>query len=98
MTESLKIITLISTFVNPKLKNKHKGEHKRTMNFGERVRKLRQNRKMSLQDLGTECGVSRQKIWTYEMGLSTPSAATLTLLAKTLCVTTDYLLCLTDKQ
>lgn len=62
-----------------------------------RLKKTREARKLSQKDLADRIGISDKQIWRYETGLSDPTTGILTLLAKELEVSSDYLLGLIDK-
>lgn len=60
--------------------------------FPERLRRLRERRRMSRQALGELCGLSKDIIRKYERGDRKPSIETLERLADYFEVSTDYLL------
>lgn len=60
--------------------------------FGERLRQLRKERKLTQKQLAELIGVKNGVISFYELGDRTPSPAVLRKLALALHVTTDYLL------
>lgn len=60
--------------------------------FGERLRQLRKERKLTQQQLAELIGVKNGVISFYELGDRTPSPAVLRKLALALHVTADYLL------
>jgi transcriptional regulator with XRE-family HTH domain len=62
----------------------------------ERLKLIRENRQLSLQDLALRVGVSLKQIWRYEMGENVPSADVLKRIAQELSVSSDYLLGLID--
>lgn len=61
--------------------------------IGERIRALRDAKRLSQADLGEACGVSGQAVWNWETGANRgPSRDVLPKLAKALGVTIDALL------
>lgn len=60
--------------------------------FGEKLRKLRQEKKLSLDDLAIETHSSKSYLWELEKGTKKPSAEKLSELAKYFGVTLDYLM------
>ena len=62
------------------------------MLYSERIKKLRQEKGMSQQDLGDMIGVTKVSICGYENGTRTPSLETFDILADVLETSTDYLL------
>ena len=67
--------------------------------FGERLKKLRQNKKMSQEELGLIFNppLAQSTIGTYERGVSEPTYSNLVIIAKHFNTTTDYLLGLTNQ-
>lgn len=65
--------------------------------FGERVYKLRKERKLTQKELGEIVGLTHKSISTIESGLCTTTFGKLVMLAKFFDVSTDYLLGLTDE-
>jgi transcriptional regulator with XRE-family HTH domain len=67
--------------------------------FGERLKKLRTNRHMTQEELGSIFNppLSQSTVGTYELGRRQPSLENLIVIAKYFNVTTDYLLGLTDE-
>ena len=61
------------------------------MNFNERLKKTREKRKMSLEDLASKVGITKQAIFKYEKGFMSPQPVVLAEIAKALEVSTDYL-------
>lgn len=61
------------------------------MNFGERLRELRTQRKWSRSRLAEQAGVHHAQIGRYETKGAQPSAEVLSKLATALSVSTDYL-------
>ena len=66
------------------------------MTLGEKIKLVRSQKKMSQADLANGAGVHQKNISKYENDGVVPSALTLKALAKSLNVTTDYLLGGTD--
>lgn len=60
--------------------------------FTVRLRKLREDKGYSQDDIGSLLGVSKQQYHRWETGKNKPSGETVTQLAKLFGVTTDYLL------
>ncbi len=67
-----------------------------SMTLGEKIKLVRSQKKMSQADLANGAGVHQKNISKYENDGVVPSALTLKALAKSLNVTTDYLLGGTD--
>ena len=65
--------------------------------FGERLRTLRKEKKLTQQQLASMIGVKNSVISFYEMGDRTPSPEVIKKLASVLHVSTDFLLGI-DKQ
>ena len=67
--------------------------------FGERLKKLRQNKKMSQEELGLIFNppLAQSTIGTYERGVSEPTYSNLVIIAKHFNTTTDYLLGLSNQ-
>lgn len=63
----------------------------------ERLRAIREQRGMSQADLAEQCGIGRNLIYRYEAKGVQPSSDHLAKIARTLNVSADYLLGLTDK-
>lgn len=62
------------------------------MNFGEKVKKLRKEKKMSQTDLAKQIGVSMRTVQSYEAGMSYPKNRNVyTLLAQALSCDENYL-------
>lgn len=61
-------------------------------NFGEKLRQLRKEKKMTQQELGSYIGLSKAVISKYEVGLGYPSFDILIRFARFFGVSTDYLL------
>ena len=68
-----------------------------TNTFSERMKALRQDRRMSLEDLGKKLGLAKSTIAGYESGFREPSLGTVVSIANLFQVTTDYLLGLADE-
>ncbi len=62
------------------------------MNFGERLKKARQNKNISQSELGKIAGVHYTQIGRYESKGVKPSGNVLTKIASTLGVTADFLI------
>ncbi len=62
------------------------------MDFGNRLKTLRKNQKMTQQQLAIRLGVAKSIISYYESGDRFPSYDVLTKIARTFHVTTDFLL------
>lgn len=62
-----------------------------------RLKAAREARGWSQRELATACGFGDKQIWRYENGESDPSAEHLTIIAKVLEVSTDYLVGLVDQ-
>lgn len=61
-------------------------------NFGEKLRKLRQRKKLSLDEMAEATKSSKSFLWELEKGTKNPSAEKLAELAKFFGVTLDYLM------
>ena len=61
------------------------------MNFGEKLKQLRKNQKMTQQQLADRLGVAKSVVSYYESGDRYPSYDVLIKIATTFHVTTDYL-------
>ena len=62
------------------------------MNFGEKLKALRNNQKLTQQQLATRLGVAKSVVSYYESGDRYPSYDVLVKIAWTFHTTTDYLL------
>ena len=62
------------------------------MNFGDKLKMLRNGQKMTQQQLATRLGVAKSVVSYYESGDRFPSYDVLIKIARTFHVTTDYLL------
>lgn len=62
-----------------------------------RLKTARESRGLSQRELAQLCGFGEKQIWRYESGGSDPSSEHLTIIAKVLEVSTDYLLGLVDE-
>ena len=60
--------------------------------LSERIRRLRQGRKLTLRQLGELMGVSNQAVARWESAVDMPTAHRIALLASILNCSTDYLL------
>lgn len=65
--------------------------------FAERLKELRTQKKMSLEKLATQLGVSDTAIMKWEQNKSEPTAINIMSIALFFNVTTDYLLGLEDE-
>lgn len=63
----------------------------------ERLKEVRNQRKLTLDELSKRTGVDRSQLYRYEHGSSDTTSASLTALARELGVTTDYLVGLSDE-
>lgn len=61
-------------------------------NLGQRLKKLREDRKLTQEELAIALGVSKATIGAYERGDNTPPADMLIKLSDIFRVTTDYIL------
>ena len=68
------------------------------MLYSERIKKLRQEKGMSQQELGDMIGVTKVSVCGYENGTRTPSLESFDILANVLQTSTDYLLGRDDKR
>ena len=66
--------------------------------FSERLKKLRIERNMSQNELSKKMDLTRATINAWEMGINTPNAQSLVLLASFFKVSVDYLLGLDNRQ
>ncbi len=64
--------------------------------FGQRLRELRQNRQLTLEQLGVEFNVTKQTVSYWEKGDRLPPLDIATTLAKYYAVSLDYLVGLSD--
>lgn len=64
--------------------------------FGERVRRLRLEHKLSQSKFGERVGASQQMVHYWEVGKSSPDASALSRIADEFGVTSDYLLGVVD--
>ena len=67
------------------------------MNFAERLKEIRQSRKLSQRDVAKVLGVTRAAVSQYEMGARKPSYEMMEILADYFNVDMDYLMGRTDK-
>jgi len=65
--------------------------------FGERIRNLRTQKKLTQRQLGEVIGLTHKSISTIESGICATTLEKLVLLAKFFNVSTDYLLGLKDE-
>lgn len=68
------------------------------MNYGERLKKLRESKKLSQQQLAEKLNINRSTYARYELGQTQPDFETLEKLADFFEVSTDYLLGRTDEK
>ena len=66
------------------------------MQFGERLKELRNEKNLSQMGLANTTGISQSAIAKWELSKTEPTASAIILLAKFFEVTTDYLLGVTD--
>lgn len=66
--------------------------------FGDRLKELRKSQGLTQEDLATAINVSRQSIGNYENYSVYPDLDTLVKIADFFNVSTDYLLCRTNKK
>ena len=67
------------------------------MNFGERIRNLREDRDLTQSELGAQVNMTQRKISYIERGKYEPSIDDIVSLCKFFNVSSDYLLGLNDK-
>ncbi len=67
------------------------------MNFGERIRNLREDRDLTQSELGAQVNMTQRKISYIERGKYEPSIDDIVSLCKFFDVSSDYLLGLNDK-
>lgn len=65
--------------------------------IGERIQYLREEKKMTQQELADELKISKSSLASYEQNARKPSVDTIVQLAKFFNVTSDYILELTNK-
>lgn len=65
---------------------------------GSRLRALREEHKLTQEELAREMGVAYQQVWRWETGKNDPSGDALARMARRLDVTVDYLLGLVDDR
>lgn len=61
--------------------------------IADRIKDLREKKKMTQSDLAKHLGITRSSVNAWEMGISVPSTQYIVELAHTFNVSTDYLLC-----
>ena len=66
--------------------------------FAERIKSLREERKLSQDAIGQQIGVKRYSIYTYEKGKGFPDVPHLISLAEFFDVSIDYLVGRTDNR
>lgn len=75
----------------------YKGKMVQTMeNFGRRIKELREERKLTQQQLAKELNIDKSTVAKYETNSISPSCQMLIIFAKYFSVSTDYLLGLED--
>lgn len=62
------------------------------MSLGENIAKLRSERNLTQEELGSRIGLQKQNIYSYEKGVKVPTVERLVLIADALHCTTDELL------
>lgn len=67
------------------------------LNFGERIRNLREDRNLTQSELGAQVNMTQRKISYIERGKYEPSIDDIVSLCKFFDVSSDYLLGLNDK-
>lgn len=67
------------------------------LNFGERIRNLREDRDLTQNELGAQVNMTQRKISYIERGKYEPSIDDIVSLCKFFNVSSDYLLGLNDK-
>lgn len=67
------------------------------LNFGERIRNLREDRDLTQSELGAQVNITQRKISYIERGKYEPSIDDIVSLCKFFDVSSDYLLGLNDK-
>ena len=68
------------------------------LNFGERIRNLREDRDLTQSELGAQVNMTQRKISYIERGKYEPSIDDIVSLCKFFNVSSDYLLGLNDKS
>lgn len=66
--------------------------------FSEKLREMRQRKKLSQEKLSEELGVSRQAVQKWETGSSLPNIARLISIARYFDVSIDWLLSMPDRS
>ncbi len=66
--------------------------------FGERLKRLRQSKKLTQQDLADELGISPSTIGMYEQGRREPDRTTLLAMSRFFGVSVDFLLAADSSQ
>lgn len=61
--------------------------------IADRIKDLREQKKITQSDLAKHLGITRSSVNAWEMGISVPSTQYIVELAHTFNVSTDYLLC-----
>lgn len=67
------------------------------MGIGERIELRREQLRMSRQDLSDRTYIDVKQLWRYEKGKNSPTASVITVIAKELDVSTDWLLGMSDE-
>nr|WP_263323114.1 helix-turn-helix transcriptional regulator [Neobacillus sp. Marseille-Q6967] len=68
------------------------------MGFGERLKRMRKTRNLSMQELAGKIGVAKSTYAGYEAEYRQPTLESIIILAKELNTSADYLLGLTENQ
>lgn len=66
--------------------------------IAERIKTLRENCNLSQTQLATKLGITRASVNAWEMGISIPSTQYIVELSRIFKVSTDYLLCVSNKN
>lgn len=64
---------------------------------GDRLKEIREQRRISQRELAARCGIGEKQIWRYENNESEPSAGHLFKIARELFISADYLLGLVNQ-
>jgi len=65
--------------------------------LGERIKNVRNEKKLTLESFSEQVGISRNFLWEIEAGRKAPAINTLYMISKELNVSLDYLFGYTDK-
>lgn len=68
-----------------------------TVDTGKRIKSRRMQLHVSQEDLAAAIGTGQKQIWRYENGKNSPTAEVIIAIARTLDVSSDWLLGLTDE-